>query len=151
VVIRLGRRTLEDIHAHAESTYPEECCGLLIASSGSKDVVDSIKMRNAFSGPKHDRYHIDPLELFKADREAARKGLTITGIYHSHPDYPATLSKFDVEHSFPWYSYVVVSVPKGEAGDTRSWLPNEDHSSVAEEAIEIRDGIVEDTGVGQKA
>ena len=80
-------------------------------------------MRNAFSGPKHDRYHIDPLELFKADREAANRGLAIAGIYHSHPDYPATLSKFDLEHSFPWYSYVVVSVPKGEAGDTRSWLP----------------------------
>jgi proteasome lid subunit RPN8/RPN11 len=151
MVIRMGRRTLEDIHAHAKSTYPEECCGLLIASSGSKDVVDSVKMRNAFSGPKHDRYHIDPLELFKADRDAARRGLTIAGIYHSHPDYPATLSKFDIEHSFPWYSYVVVSVPKGEAGDTRSWLPNQDHNSVAEEAIEIRDGIPEGGGVSQKA
>ena len=30
-------------------------------------------MRNAFSGPKHDRYDIDPLELFRADR-AARRG-----------------------------------------------------------------------------
>jgi len=151
VVIRLDRRTLEEIHAHAKSTYPEECCGLLIASSGSKDVVDSVKMRNAFSGPKHDRYHIDPLELFKADREAARRGLTIAGIYHSHPDYPATLSKFDIEHSFPWYSYVVVSVPKGEAGETRSWLPSEDRDSVAEEAIEIRDGMAEDKGVSQRA
>jgi len=151
VVIRLDRRTLDEIHAHAKSTYPEECCGLLIASSGSKDVVDSVKMRNAFSGPKHDRYHIDPLELFKADREAAKRGLTIAGIYHSHPDYPATLSKFDIEHSFPWYSYVVVSVPKGEAGETRSWLPSEDRDSVAEEAIEVRDGMAEDRGVSQRA
>jgi proteasome lid subunit RPN8/RPN11 len=147
VVIKIGRRTLEDIHAHAKSTYPEECCGLLISSRGSsKDVVDSVKMRNAFTGPKHDRYHIDPLELFKADREVARKGMTIAGIYHSHPDYPATLSKFDIEHSFPWYSYVVVSVPKGEAGDTRSWLPNEERSSVTEEKIEIQDGRPEDKG-----
>ena len=151
VVIRIGRRTIEDIHAHAESTYPEECCGLLIAGSGSKEVVDSVKMRNAFEGPKHDRYHIDPLELFKADREAARKGLTIAGIYHSHPDYPATLSKFDLEHSFPWYSYVVVSVPKGEAGDTRSWVPNEERKSVAEESIEIHDGAGDDKGASLKA
>lgn len=150
VVIRIGRWTLEEIHAHAESTYPEECCGLLIAGSGSKDVVDSVKMRNAFTGPKHDRYHIDPLELFKADREVARKGLTITGIYHSHPDYPATLSKFDLEHSFPWYSYVVVSVPKGAAGDTRSWLPNEDRSSVTEEKVEVHERASEEKGAGQK-
>ncbi len=147
----MERRTLEDIHSHAESTYPDECCGLLIARSGSKDVVESVKMRNSFSGPKHDRYHIDPMELFKADREVAKKGLAIAGIYHSHPDYPATLSKFDLEHSFPWYSYVVVSVPKGDAGDTRSWLPSQDHSSVTEETIEIRDGAAEAKGAGQKA
>jgi proteasome lid subunit RPN8/RPN11 len=151
VVIRIARRTLEEIHAHAESTYPEECCGLLIAGSGSKEVVDSIKVRNAFSGPRHDRYHIDPLELFKADREAARRGLTIAGVYHSHPDYPATLSKFDLEHSFPWYSYVVVSVSKGEAGDTRSWLPNEERSSVTEEEIQVHDVLREGDGVSQKA
>lgn len=151
MAIRIGRRTLADIHAHAESTYPEECCGLLIAGTGSKEVIDCVKMRNAFSGPKRDRYHIDPLELFKADREAARKGLTIAGIYHSHPDYPATLSKFDLEHSFPWYSYVVVSVPKGEAGDTRSWLPNEGRDSVTEEEIEIHEGRPEDKGVSLKA
>jgi proteasome lid subunit RPN8/RPN11 len=151
LVIRIGRRTFEGIHAHAESAYPEECCGLLIASSGSKDVVDAVKMRNAFSGPRHDRYHIDPLELFKADREAAKRGLTIAGIYHSHPDYPATLSKFDLEHSFPWYSYVVVSVPKGSAGDTRSWLPNQERNSVAEEQIEVHDGAAAEKGGSGKA
>ena len=139
-MIRIGSATLGGIHAHAESTYPEECCGLLIASSGSKNVVELVKMRNAFAGPKRDRYHIDPLELFKADREAAKRGLSITGIYHSHPDYPATLSKFDIEHSFPWYSYVVVSVPKGAAGETRAWLPNEERSAVVEEEIEVYDG-----------
>lgn len=143
MAIRIARKTIDEIHAHARSTYPEECCGLLIANSGSKDVVDHVKMRNAFSGPKHDRYHIDPLDMFRADRAAAKRGLTIAGIYHSHPDYPATLSRFDIEHSFPWYSYIVVSVPKGEAGDTRSWLPDQDRRSVAEEKIEILDGAGE--------
>ena len=151
MVIRLAKRMLEEIHQHAESAYPEECCGLLIAGSGSKDVVDSIKVKNAFSGPRHDRYHIDPLELFKADREAARRGLIIAGIYHSHPDYQATLSKFDIEHSFPSYSYLVVSVSEGKAGDTRSWLPNEGRSSVTEEEIEIQDVRREEDGVTQKA
>jgi proteasome lid subunit RPN8/RPN11 len=147
VVIRIGRRTLEEIHAHARTTYPEECCGLLIAQSGGgKNVVESVKMRNVFIGPKHDRYHIDPLDLFRADREAARRGLTIAGIYHSHPDYPATLSKFDLDHSFPWYSYVVVSVPKGDVGETKSWLPNEERSSVSEETIEVIDGALHEAG-----
>jgi proteasome lid subunit RPN8/RPN11 len=136
VVIRIAKRTLDEIHAHAESTYPEECCGLLI-SQREKEVMSMLRMKNSYPGPKKDRYDIDPLQLFKADREVAHKGLTITGIYHSHPDYPATLSKFDLEHSFPWYSYVIVSVPKGRAGDTRSWLPNQEHTNASEEKIEV--------------
>lgn len=140
--MRIGRRTLEEILAHAESAYPEECCGVLVAGSGTKDVVASVRMRNAFSGPRHDRYNIDPMDLYRADRDAAHRGLTIAGIYHSHPDHPATLSEFDIEHSFPWYSYLVVSVPRGQVGDARSWLPGKDRRSVAEEAIEVRDGGV---------
>jgi len=140
----------DEIDAHAREAYPEECCGLLIAT-GEKKVVDCVRVKNEYSGPKHDRYHIDPLELYRADRAASKRGLVVAGIYHSHPDYPATLSKFDVEHSFPWYSYVVVSVPKGEAGDTRSWLPNEERKSVAEEKIEIHDGAGDKKGASQKA
>ena len=90
-------------------------------------------MKNAYQGPKHDRYDIDPLELFKADRATSQRGLSIAGVYHSHPDYPATLSTFDLDHSFPWYSYVVVSVPKGKAGRHRSWIPDEDRRSASED------------------
>lgn len=151
MALTIGTRTLAEIHAHAEASYPEECCGLLIAESGSKEVVGLVKMRNAFSGPKHDRYHIDPLELFRADREAARTGMVIAGIYHSHPDYPANLSKFDLEHAFPWYSYVVVSVPKGQAGDTRSWLPNQDRDAATEEEIVTYEGGREAQGAIRRA
>jgi len=127
---------LDEIDAHARAAYPEECCGLLIAI-GEKKVIDSIRMKNVYSGSKHDRYRIDPLELYKADREASRRGLAVAGIYHSHPDYPATLSSFDLGHAFPWYSYLVVSIGKGETKDCRSWITNEGHGGVAEEPIEV--------------
>jgi proteasome lid subunit RPN8/RPN11 len=138
MTISITRSVLDAIHAHAESTYPEECCGLLICDK-PKNVIESIRMKNAYDGPKHDRYNIDPLELFKADRSSAQRGLSIAGIYHSHPDYPASLSKFDTEHSFPWYSYIVVSVPKGKAGDTKVWIPGEDRASASEEVLEVRE------------
>jgi proteasome lid subunit RPN8/RPN11 len=132
----ISRRVLNEIHIHAESTYPEECCGLLI-SDKSKQVTESVRMNNAYEGPKHDRYNIDPLELFRADRATAQRGLTIAGIYHSHPDYPANLSRFDTEHSFPWYSYVVISVPQGKAGETKAWIPREDRTSASEEKVQV--------------
>jgi len=135
MTIQIAKKVLDDIRAHAEATYPEECCGLLIADA--RKVSESIRMKNAYGGPKHDRYDINPMELFKADRSIAQRGLEIAAIYHSHPDYPATLSQFDLEHSFSWYSYVVISVPKGHAGDTRSWVPSDDHKSAVEERIEV--------------
>jgi proteasome lid subunit RPN8/RPN11 len=146
MTICIARKVFSEIHAHAEATYPEECCGLLIgegsadavaASNSRKTITESIRMNNAYEGPRHDRYNINPLDLFKADRAISQKGLTIAGIYHSHPDYPASLSKFDLEHSFPWYSYVVISVPKGRAGETKSWTPRESPKSALQEEIEI--------------
>jgi proteasome lid subunit RPN8/RPN11 len=147
MTICIARKVFNEIRAHAEATYPEECCGLLIAEGGvdavaapnsRKTISESIRMNNAYEGPKRDRYNIDPLELFRADRAISqRKGFSIAGIYHSHPDYPASLSKFDLEHSFPWYSYVVISVPKGRSGDTKSWIPREDHKTVFQEDIEV--------------
>jgi proteasome lid subunit RPN8/RPN11 len=136
MTIRIARQVLDEIHVHAESTYPEECCGFLIADKNKK-IIESMRVANAYPGSKHDRYDINPLELFKADRATSQRGLSIAGVYHSHPDYPASLSAFDLEHSFPWYSYLVVSVPKGRAGDTKSWTPNEDRKSVSEEKIEV--------------
>jgi len=148
MALYIPREVFSAMHAHAEVAYPEECCGLLISDRGSdasafaaansrKKITESIRMKNAYEGPKRDRYNIDPLELFKADRAISQKGLTIAGIYHSHPDHPASLSKFDLEHSFPWYSYVIISVPKGRAGDTKSWITGDDRKSAFQEGIEI--------------
>ncbi|MGA2665760.1 MAG: M67 family metallopeptidase [Nitrososphaerales archaeon] len=136
---RVAKRVFDEMRAHAESTYPDECCGLLVAD-GDGIVIDSVRVANAYAGPKHDRYDIRPLDLFRADRAVSQRGLSIAGVYHSHPDYPATLSAFDLEHSFPWYSYVVVSVPGGKAGDTRSWAPGEDRRSASEQTLEVIDG-----------
>lgn len=129
-------RVLKEIRKHAEEAYPEECCGLLMSDSRNH-VVDSVRMTNAYMGSRHNRYHIDPLEFYRVDRTAAQRGLTIAGIYHSHPDHPASLSQFDLDHSFPWYSYVVVSVSRGKADDARSWSLKENRMSSTEEKIEV--------------
>ena len=139
MTLKISRSVLDEVDAHAREAYPEECCGLLIAT-GEKKVIDCVRMKNEHSGPKHDRYHIDPLELYRADRAASQRGLVVAGIYHSHPDYPAALSRFDLDHAFPWYSYFIVSVGSGGTKDRRSWTPNEKHTGAAEEPIEVVEG-----------
>jgi proteasome lid subunit RPN8/RPN11 len=136
MVLVIATKVLREIQSHAEEAYPEECCGLLIATDGKK-VVESMRMKNVYPGPRHDRYHIDPLEFYRADRMAGQRGLYVRGIYHSHPDYPASLSSFDLEHSFPWYSYLVMSVSGGRVKDLKSWLANEGRTATSEEPIDI--------------
>ena len=133
---RITKRVLDEIRAHAESSYPEECCGLLIADADHR-IMESVRATNAYPGVRHHRYDIDPVELFRADQTATERGLKIAGVYHSHPDHPASLSAFDLEHSLPSYSYVVVAVPSGRAGDTKSWIPSGDHRTASEDRMAV--------------
>ena len=44
--------------AHAEKTYPDECCGAMIGEigDGGKTVRLAVPMRNSYRGPQEDRY-----------------------------------------------------------------------------------------------
>jgi len=47
------------------------------------------------------------------DEEARRAGESVVGVFHSHPNCDAYFSKRDLEHSCPWFSYLVLSVKNG--------------------------------------
>ncbi len=135
--MRILSNVLEGIKVHAEEAYPEECCGLLIGTPDEKLVSEAMRMKNSHSGARNSRYSIDPLEILRADQAAARRSLAVIGIYHSHPDYAARLSEFDLEHSFPWYSYLVLSVPRGKVGVIKAWVTDAGGGRPAEEVMEI--------------
>lgn len=67
------------------------------------------------------RYAIAPETLLAAIRHGRDRGLSAIGIYHSHPDAPATPSAFDRAYAWPEYSYIIVSVDRGVIAETRSW------------------------------
>ena len=47
MTLKITKVVVQEIHAHAEETYPEECCGLLIADK-SRKVIESVRMKNAY-------------------------------------------------------------------------------------------------------
>ena len=71
----------------------------------------------------------------RGETYAREKGLDVVGFYHSHPDDRAVPSKYDLDHAWPTYSYVVIAVTKGHATDLRSWEMEADRSKFNEEAI----------------
>ncbi len=123
--------------SHAEATYPRECCGVMLgtAQGDHKLVTIARAVDNAYEGGQEDRYEIRPADLLRIEREAREQKLTVIGIFHSHPDCDAYFSKTDLEHSCPWYSFVVLSVRQGRFHHANSFLPDADQTLAAPEAL----------------
>ena len=139
-MLKIEPGVLNEIHAHGESSYPEEGAGLLLGTvHGEEKVVSAVlKLENACEGAaRHNRYLLTPQDYLCGEQEAARKGLEVLGVFHSHPDHPNQPSDFDREWAMPWFSYVITSVQAGKAIASRSWRLAEDRSGFIEEGVQI--------------
>jgi len=122
---------------HAQSTFPHECCGVMVGSvdGNTKSVTIALALENAYKGKQEDRYEIRPEDLLAADKSARAQGLDLIGIFHSHPDCDAYFSKTDLENSCPWYSFVVLSIKAGKFDHANSFLPNADQTAAEKEEL----------------
>ena len=138
-MILLAAQQWKEINAHGERDYPYECCGLLLglfAEDQVKVCEETYPISNAREeAAKRNRFLIRPEELLRGEKFAAGKGIDVIGFYHSHPDHPAVPSQYDLDHAWPLYSYVVVSIKSGQASDLRSWEMQSDRSRFNEEEI----------------
>ncbi len=139
-ILRIPATLLEEIRRHAQSAYPEECCGLLYgkAEPSTRRVLAVRPAANAREDSRHNRYVISPEELLQAEKTASASGLDVIGVYHSHPDHPARPSGFDRDNALPWYSYVILSVAGGVPAELTSWKLREDRSGFEAETVETR-------------
>lgn len=142
----ISTRHLQTAGKHAATSYPDECCGVLIGRSGSDSTVVErlLSVDNERNESRHNRYLINPETVLAAHKEARALGLDVVGYYHSHPDHPARPSEFDREHAWPGVSYLIVSVEKGSVADARSWRLADDREKFDEEEIE-QSGALKET------
>ncbi|MDR1165303.1 MAG: M67 family metallopeptidase [Deltaproteobacteria bacterium] len=137
-MIILPLRVESDIRGEARRAYPWECCGLIVgtSSAGVRRAARIVPLNNAREGEeRRRRFAIDPLDFARAEREAAREGLEVWGIYHSHPDHPAAPSARDLERALPFYSYVIVAARDGEDRELNSFLLASDRSRMEPEEV----------------
>src|SRR5271170_5868269 len=123
-MLKLSRSDYDSLRRHGEETYPNECCGVLLGQmDGERRTVTSVaRCGNTRNDSPHNRYHIDPKELIRIQREGRERGEDIVGFYHSHPDHPPRWSTTDLAEAH-WFgcSYVITSVDKGTAAITNSF------------------------------
>ena len=106
------------------------------ADGDDKAVVAALPLENAYPGAQRERYELRPEDLLFAEREARRQSMDLVGIFHSHPDCDAYFSTTDLKNSCPWYSFVVISIRKGEFDHANSWLPNAEQTHAEKEALQ---------------
>lgn len=143
-MLKIAQAEYDALRQHGEETYPHECCGIMLGrviAPGQNEVVELMRAGNTRTDSLHNRYHIAPQELIKAQREGRKKGLEIVGFYHSHPDHPAQWSKTDFEEAH-WFgcSYVITAVAQGKAEVTNSFLltgAGEDDKAFEHETISV--------------
>ncbi|MEO6334078.1 MAG: M67 family metallopeptidase, partial [Pyrinomonadaceae bacterium] len=127
------------IRSHGESTYPNECGGMLIGrfkDGGEKELVETFPVKNASEENQRNRVLLLPKDVMRAEKYARENKLDVIGYYHSHPDDRAVPSQYDLDHALPVWSYIIVSVRERKAVDVRSWEMENDRSKFNEETIE---------------
>ncbi len=127
----------ESIKNFGAKDYPNETCGAMLGldGEGSREVRGLFPLTNRRDDSPRNRFSITAEDFRAAERAAKEQGLEVLGWYHSHPDHPARPSEYDREHAWPWYSYVIVSVAKGQPEDMTSWQLAEDRSHFLPEEI----------------
>src|SRR5437016_5536971 len=133
--MKLSQHLLHQMQRHLEASYPNEGCGVMLGRDGI--VTEVVSADNQRNDSARNRYLIDPLVYLKIEREADKRGLQVLGIYHSHPDVAARPSQFDLDHAWPIFSYLIVSVCQGKAVESNSWLLREDRSQFDQEPVEV--------------
>lgn len=129
-MLTIDEQATAAMRAHAEETFPEECCGALFATPDGQvarrmsNIQNRLHAEDPAAHPRDARtaYQMDPRELFEVNRDGDRPGWRIVVFYHSHPSHDAYFSptdkaralwgdpESDPEPAYPGVAYVVISV-----------------------------------------
>ena len=142
MAIIIPKTELEIIKKHAAEIFPYEACGGLLGRLEGDDklIVKVYPAENRFGKIAWDSFEIEPKDMLEMDKISRKENLDIMGFYHSHPNHPAVPSSFDINASWPYYSYVILSV-KGNnpenVVDIKSYLMPDKNSAPVSEAVVI--------------
>jgi proteasome lid subunit RPN8/RPN11 len=116
---------LQAVFAHAQTEFPNECCGLLggkIDAAGTAVVERHYPLVNEAASPV--RYGCEGKSLFDAHKDMRNNKLEILAVYHSHPTSDPIPSKTDLAVNLYGASvmHLIVSLKQGAPAMRGWWL-----------------------------
>jgi proteasome lid subunit RPN8/RPN11 len=119
--MRIAKRLIDEMVAHAREDLPNECCGMVGGANGEASAV--IPVVNAAATPL--RFEMDPQGQYNALKMIEDDGQELLAIYHSHTKSAAYPSQTDVNQAVNWPDaiYLIVSLQDADAPDVKGyWL-----------------------------
>ncbi len=115
--MRFAGHTLEHLVRYSKAEAPREACGLLACKNDhyadGRQEISVVRrfypIKNIHEDPTSG-YILDPKEQLRAELGAARDGLTICGLFHSHPTGNANASDDDQLDAVPNEINLILSV-----------------------------------------
>ena len=138
MALEIEHTLLKELHTHVEAAYPGEGAGFLLGEerNGHRRVTAILKLPNArAASARHNRFLLTAADYARGEDEADHLGLTLLGVFHSHPDCPNRPSEYDREWAMPWFSYIISRVDGGAAVSDLSWRLAEDRVVYEEEMM----------------
>jgi len=150
-MVKLHLDAWNSIVSHAQETFPDECCGVVLSRDTAGRVVPLRNIQNklhALDPLIYPRtaviaYAMDPLELDGVIRQAEAKGEQLKAFYHSHPNHDAYFSDEDKvfacpfgEPTFPDTVQIVVSVYERSVKTAKAFVWSNEKSDFVEVPLE---------------
>lgn len=120
--VRITTKANTDIDTLTATSFPGEACGIVLGNR-EKNLIERItSIKNSAEEETRKVYfEIDPLEMYRAERIAESEGMEIVGIFHSHPEKPAIVSKEDEKYMIPGMLYLIASATKDKILELRGY------------------------------
>jgi [CysO sulfur-carrier protein]-S-L-cysteine hydrolase len=117
--MRIPRKMLDEIVAHAREEAPNECCGMIGARDGR--ATSLYRARNAEGSPF--RYVVHPQDQFRIMEEIDERGEELAAIYHSHTGSAAYPSQTDINLAEGWPEplYLICSIADASEPELRAF------------------------------
>ncbi len=121
----------QSMESHVRARFPREACGVLAGEHGRVHWVESVtNVEDSVN-----RFRMEPQEQLDAILRIENEGVSLLGIYHSHPHGPDNLSESDIqEAAYPESVYLVWS-PSIEKWSCRAFVI--EHDTVREIPIVV--------------
>ncbi len=131
--MKIPREVVKHIFDQGQREAPNEACGYLAGHDGT--AMKAVALTNVDHSPEH--FSLDPQEQFAVVRQLRAEGLTLLGVYHTHPATPARPSAEDIRLAYdPNTIYVIASLQQG-GPDIRAFRIR--RGEVADETLTIEE------------